>query len=463
LHEAAVTADVIEPLHTASIIRPMRMAPFSGFAADGASAAAAPGARRIAVVTETYPPEINGVAMSIARVVHGLQVRGHAVQLVRPRQRADGDAAGRGAATGARLVLTGGLPIPNYPHLRMGLPCRRALERLWREARPDVVHIATEGPLGWSALRAAARLGVPVSSDFRTNFHAYGRHYRLGWLARPIMACLRAFHNRCAVTMVPTEALRTQLEAAGFERLAVVSRGVDTALFDPARRSAALRAAWGAAEGDLVIACVGRLAAEKNLGALLAAWEAVRARDPRARLVLVGDGPQADALRRACPTAHFAGQRRGEDLAAHYASADLFAFPSLTETFGNVTPEAMASGLPVVAFDSAAAGQLIRSGENGVLVPPPGTSDFVAAVLALAADAPRRAALGHAARETVQAIGWDAVVAGFEAVLASVLVAAPRAGGRADPGLLPGAATAALAAAPAPPAAARVAPDPRAW
>ncbi len=414
LHEAAVTAAVIEPLRAAAMILGMRMAPFSGFAADGAAAV------RIAVVTETFPPEINGVAMSIARVVQGLQARGHAVQLVRPRQRADGD-AGAGAA---RLVLTRGVPIPNYPHLRMGLPCRRALERLWRQARPDVVHIATEGPLGWSALRAAARLGVPVSSDFRTNFHAYGRHYRLGWLARPIMACLRAFHNRCAVTMVPTEALRGQLGAAGFERLAVVSRGVDTALFDPARRSAALRAAWGAAEGDLVIACVGRLAAEKNLGALLAAYEAVRARDPRARLVLVGDGPQADALRRACPQAHFAGQRRGEDLAAHYASADLFAFPSLTETFGNVTPEAMASGLPVVAFDSAAAAQLIRSGHSGVLVPPPHTADFVAAVSALAADAPRRAALGRAAREAVLSIGWDAVVAGFEAVLAGLLAPA---------------------------------------
>ena len=310
--------------------------------------------RRIAIVTETYPPEVNGVAMSIARIVEGLQRRSHELQLVRPRQRStDTEADAETAPRAGRLheVLTAGWPIPRYPNLRMGAPSKRALVHLWSLQRPDVVHIATEGPLGWSALHAARHLKLPVSSDFRTNFHAYGQHYRIGWLAKPILAYLRKFHNRAQCTMVPTDALRAQLAASGFERLAVVSRGVDTRQFDPRHRSAGLRRQWGAGDDDLVLAYVGRLAAEKNLGAVLAAHDALRgSMGDAVKLVFVGDGPMRAELAARCPQAVFAGQRGGEDLAAHFASADLFLFPSLTETFGNVTIEAMASGLPVVAL-----------------------------------------------------------------------------------------------------------------
>ena len=167
--------------------------------------------RRIALVTETYPPEVNGVAMSVARIVDGLHRRQHEIQLVRPRQ--GGSMPQPAASDDERFeeVLTAGWPIPAYPELRMGAPSKRALVRLWSVQRPDVVHIATEGPLGWSALQAALHLKLPVTSDFRTNFHTYGRHYRIGWLARPISAYLRKFHNRAHATMVPTDALRAQL------------------------------------------------------------------------------------------------------------------------------------------------------------------------------------------------------------------------------------------------------------
>jgi glycosyltransferase involved in cell wall biosynthesis len=217
--------------------------------------------------------------------------------------------------------------------------------------------------------------------------------------------------------MGPTEAMRAELAARGFERLTVVSRGVDTQLFCPARRSVALRRAWGAAPGDVVVACVGRLAPEKNLGVVIEAYEAIARVMPRTRLVIVGEGPQRAELQARCPRAHFAGARRGEDLAAHYASADLFLFPSLTETFGNVTTEAMASGLAVVAFDSAAAGQLIRDGHNGALVAGESGADFVRAACAAAGDPQRRAAWGQAARETVRALDWSGIVARFESVL----------------------------------------------
>jgi glycosyltransferase involved in cell wall biosynthesis len=379
---------------------------------------ASPRSRRVAMVTETYPPEVNGVAMSMARLVEGLHERHHDVQLVRPRQQATPD-GGREARFDE--VLTGGCAIPRYPHLRMGLPCKRTLVRLWSARRPDAVHIATEGPLGWSALQAARHLKLPVTTDFRTNFHAYGQHYGIGWLTQPILAYLRTFHNRAGCTMVPTDTLRTDLAARGFERLHVVGRGVDTRLFSPARRDATLRSQWGADDDTLVLAYVGRLAAEKNLDALIAAYEAVRAQRADTQLLLVGDGPMRDALRARCPHALFAGHRSGEDLAAHYASADVFLFPSQTETFGNVTTEAMASGLPVVAFNSAAAGQLIQHGRNGMLAAGADLPAFVRAALPLADDAALCAALGIAARETACRIDWRSVVVRFESIVSQVI------------------------------------------
>jgi glycosyltransferase involved in cell wall biosynthesis len=394
----------------------MDAAPEAGLVVDHFPAASR--SLRVACVTETYPPEVNGVSLTVARMVEGLQARNHDVQLVRPRQEG-ADTPDRGDRF--HEVLLRGMPIPRYPSLRMGMPSKRALVRLWTLQRPDVVHIATEGPLGWSALQAALHLKLPVSSDFRTNFHAYTQHYGIGWLRKPIMAYLRKFHNRTQCTMVPTDALRRELRDAGFERLEVVSRGVDTRQFDPARRSAALRAQWGADDDTLVVCCVGRLAREKNLDLLVEAFRAIERRVPASRLVLVGGGPLEAELRSACPGVVLAGQRRGDDLAAHYASADLFLFPSLTETFGNVTTEALASGLPVVAFDYAAAAQVMDQGVHGLRVPFGDAAAFAEAALALAFDPVARERLGQAARERALQLDWAAIVQRFEAVLVAVV------------------------------------------
>ena len=368
---------------------------------------------RIALVTETYPPEVNGVAMTVARLTQGLLARGHQLQLVRPRQHRQ-DQAG---AHGLDELLVRGLPIPRYPQLKMGLPATGTLLAQWRQRRPDVVHIATEGPLGWSALRAALRLRLPVTSDFRTNFHAYSQHYGIGWLERPIVGYLRSFHNRTQATMVPTPVLQRELVRHGFENVSVVARGVDTRRFNPGWRSQALRAGWGAHENTCVVAHVGRLAPEKNLGLLLQAFEAMRQVRPDSKLLLVGDGPARADLQARCPDALFAGVRSGDDLAAHYASADAFVFPSMTETFGNVTPEAMASGLPVLAFDHAAAGQLMQSGRSGLLVPLGDARGFVAMARELAADPQRALAWGVQARTATLACQWDQVVAQVEGLM----------------------------------------------
>jgi glycosyltransferase involved in cell wall biosynthesis len=379
---------------------------------------------RIALVTETYPPEVNGVAATLSMVVEGLRQRRHDLQLIRPRQTADDPAA---RDDRFHELLTGGLPIPRYSQMRMGVPCTGMLVKAWTRRRPDVVHIATEGPLGWSALRSARRLGLPVTSDFRTNFHAYSRHYGAAWLYRPIMGYLRRFHNDTQCTMVPSEGLRRELAAAGFERLAVVGRGVDTDRFRPELRSDALRSAWGASPQTLVVLCVGRLAQEKNPQTLADAFHAMARVRPDIRLVLVGDGPARVEYERRCPGAVFAGIRTGSDLAAHYASADVFLFPSMTETFGNVVTEAMASGLPVVAYDHAAAGQLLRSGKNGLLAPLNDSESFIAQATVLAAEPALARGAGLRARQTACSQGWDRIVAQVEEVMLDAIHGAVRA------------------------------------
>jgi len=376
---------------------------------------------RIAVVSETYPPEVNGVAVTLSKVVEGLRSANHAVQLIRLRQGGTDAASQDDMYAGYQEVLMRGFPIPNYPDLRMGMPSKSALIRLWQLKRPDVVHIATEGPLGWSALRAAMYLKLPVSTDYRTNFQSYSAHYGVGFLYKPIMAYLKKFHNLAGCTMVPTEALRASLASVGFQRLKVVSRGVDTVAYDPAHRSEALRQQWGLAPQDLAVLSVGRLAKEKNLDLLLRSFEAVQARQPRARLVLVGHGPMLQELQLMCPGAIFTGQLRGHTLAEHYASADLFLMPSLTETFGNVTTEAMASGLPVVAFNYAAAAELIESGVNGRLVAMRDTEDFVFAASEVAAQAVQLKSMAAAARQTALGLDWACIVEKFENELLEVI------------------------------------------
>ncbi len=374
---------------------------------------------RLSVVTETWPPEINGVSLTLSRLVQGLCARNHQVQLIRPRQTRVDEALRH---TGFEEVLMRGMPIPRYPELKLGLPGKRALIQAWTLRRPDLVHIATEGPLGWSALQAARSLRLPVTSDFRTNFQAYSQHYGVGWLRKPIVAYLRKFHNLTRLTMVPTQALRNELVAGGFHNVQVVARGVDTQLFRPDRCSDALRASWGASATSLVLLAVGRLAAEKNLDMVLRAFDAMRAVHPDVKLVIVGDGPLRESLQQRCPAAVFAGMQRQEALAAYYASADLFLFPSVTETFGNVTIEALASGLPVLAFDTAAAADWVRHAANGWLVPMGDEAAYVALAAGLAREPERIRQAGMLARSEVAQLDWQQIAWQVESLFLQTLM-----------------------------------------
>ena len=372
---------------------------------------------KIALVTETFPPEVNGVAMTLGRLTAGLRRHGHEVEVIRPRQMKE--AADAPNPDGEWIVP--GMPIPFYRSLRMGLPVTGKLKRRWRETRPDVVHVATEGPLGVSALRAARVCGLPVTSTYHTNFHQYGSHYGIGIMKSLALGWMRCFHNATHCTLVPTHQAREELAASGFERLQVLSRGVDINLFDPARRSDELRASWGVAADAPVAVYVGRMAAEKNLALAVEAFEAFRSKAPNAHFVLVGDGPERAPVAQRHPEYHYAGMRRGEDLAAHYASADVFLFPSVTETFGNVVTEALASGLVVLGYDYAATREHVRDGANGFKVPMNDAEAFkrrAAELVEHRGDWPR---IRAAARDTAQHLTWDAIVDQFAGYLGSAM------------------------------------------
>lgn len=349
--------------------------------------------------------------MTLSHLVEGLAHRSHQVTVIRPRQ---GESDHERIDGLYQEILTTGFPIPGYTMLRLGLPARKRLIHKWQQERPDIVHIATEGPLGYSALLAANKLGIPVSSSFHTNFHSYSRHYGFAFLTRPALAYLRHFHNRTLATLSPTAELNAELARDGFRDLRLMSRGVNTRVFSPTHRSDALRTQYGAGPDDLLVVHVSRLAAEKNYPLLFEAFAAVRKAQPSAKFVVVSDGPLRKKLQRRHPEAHFTGFLSREELARHYASADLFLYASLTETFGNVVTEAMASGLPVVAFNYAAAARYIRHSENGWIVPLGDRTAFIQASVEAAVQRPLRLTIGTAARVTAETISWDKVIDGLE-------------------------------------------------
>ena len=369
---------------------------------------------RIAVVTETWPPEVNGVAVTLAKLVQSLSHRNHDVQLIRPRQAKLDEGI---SDSNLEEVLMRGMPIPRYPELKLGLPSKKTLIKAWTLRRPDVVHIATEGPLGWSALQAAKVLKLPVTSDFRTNFQSYSKHYGIGWLRKPIVAYLRKFHNATACTMVPTRELKKTLGENGFINLKVVSRGVDTHLFNLGKRNQKLRATWGANDQTKVLISVGRMAPEKNLEQVLKVFDSLRFMGTQVKLVMVGDGPLKEQFKQRYPEIIFPGMLSQIDLANYYASSDLFVFPSLTETFGNVTLEALASGIPVLAFDCAAARDWVQTEVNGWLIPENKPDEFALKAVEIFKSETLLEAVTFSTRKQIVHLDWDQIAEQVESVL----------------------------------------------
>jgi len=362
---------------------------------------------KIDIVTDTFLPDVNGVAMTLGRLSEGLRQRGHRVHVIRTGEGKCGD------------TIVASVPMQGYKEARDGLPGPFKLRKRWIRKRPDAIYVATESPLGKSAVKAAKALGIPVATGFHTNFHEYMERYSLGSLRPMAMAYLKRFHDRADCTLAPSPELVERLKEEGFKEVYLLGRGVDTTLFDPAKRSESLRGSWGATPGAPVAIVVGRVAAEKNLDLAVRSFEAMKETVPDLQCVIIGDGPVREKFAAKHPWIHFAGVRTGEDLAKHYASADILLFPSETETFGNVVLEGMASGLATVSYDYAAAARFVKHGENGLKAEKGDAEGFIAQAKAALA-----IRTGHGmritARELAETQGWGAVVVEFENRLKSI-------------------------------------------
>jgi glycosyltransferase involved in cell wall biosynthesis len=372
---------------------------------------------RLTFVSETYPPEINGVALTVKSLAQQCQALGHRVSVVRPKR--DGIELPERTTIVDVCVRAG--KLPKYPELRFGFPNYRLLQQHYLQFKPDAVYIATEGPLGWSASIAAKRLGIPVISGFHTRFDTYMGHYGLSWLKGLAFRYLRAFHRRSKLTIVPTDELRSELIEKGLHNVLHIPRGVDTARFDPIKRSSELRRTWGADDSTPVVIHVGRLAPEKNLSLLLSSFRRCKQSSAAARLVMVGDGPLRERLERENPDVIFTGTLTGEALSQAYASADVFALSSLSETFGNVTLEAMASGLAIVAFDYGAARAHVIHGVHGSTVPFKLENAFANALSFEIARWGMGARVGVAAREAAMRLNPQALAQEFLLHLATII------------------------------------------
>ncbi|WP_447527465.1 glycosyltransferase family 4 protein [Vreelandella sp. TE19] len=367
---------------------------------------------RLCIVSETWAPDINGVAHTLSRLAHELKRQGVHIDIVRPKPRAGGHIT----AFGEELQVHR-LPLPGYAEVQVGLASPGKLARFWQKHPPDVIYLATQGPLGLAARRAARRLGVVCVAGWHTNFDHYCHDYGMSWLSAATLRYLRHFHNGCALTLVPTHAQASTLRSQGIRGVNVLSRGIDAEHFSPAHRDHTLRAQWGVNEHQGVALYAGRLAAEKNLTLLVETFQAMHEVRPDMAQVIVGDGPAREQLQKALPQAHFTGFLDQPALARHYASADIFVFPSLSETWGNVITEAMASGLAVVAFNHAASAELIRSGDNGVSIAPDDPAGFHHAAAELCQHPADYARLGRTARLGVLEHSWTGIATQFKRYL----------------------------------------------
>jgi len=378
---------------------------------------------RVAYFSDSLPPVADGVTRALGRLVETLSSENVDFRLF-AAQRPDTSLSWR-----ERVHRVPAIPVPLYPAYRIGLPILRGVEAALKEFKPDLVHVVSPTPLGLFGVERARRLGIPVVGSFHSDWVAYLRFYGLGRLERQAWRYTRWFYNRCAATFAPSVSMAARLRDNGVERVAVWERGVDPHHFSPALRSEALRERAGAESRPLLL-YVGRLARQKNLWDLADAVALLRQRlGPDAfRVAVVGAGPEERELRARMPHAHFAGFQQNGALARWYASADLFVFPSTTETFGNVVLEAFASGVPAIGANACGTRDLVEHGVNGLLAQPNDPSDLARQIQSLLEDPTRLSRMGDAAELTALRYRWPDVnrrlIASYRRLLEGVALAA---------------------------------------
>jgi phosphatidylinositol alpha 1,6-mannosyltransferase len=360
---------------------------------------------RIAFVTETFLPRVNGITHTLTHLLGHLSQRGHTSLMIAPA-----GAPARFADT--PIVPVRGMHFPWYPEWQ-AIPPSPMVAQTLRAFEPDLVHVVNPISLGLSGLRAGRALRRPVVASYHTDVPGFLSRWNYRWLAGPVRAWLRWLHNQADVNWCPSETTRAELSRQGFERMQVWSRGVDTARFSPAHRDPAWRARLSDGHPDaLLLLYVGRVSHEKRVAWLLDALRAARQVNPAARLVIAGDGParaQLHAQAAGLPV-HFAGYLHGHDLACAYAACDMFVFPSANETFGNVALEAMASGLPVIAARAGGILDFVHHGTEGLLFNSDDAAQFAQHATTLAADAAMRTQLAAAGRAVALGRSWSGVL-----------------------------------------------------
>lgn len=389
---AEVGADAFRPSTAAA----------ASVAVNGASGLVDASALRLAVFCDTWTPQVNGVSRTLERLRDAVTSRGGEVHVF-----TGNDPRARSAAGVSRSAS---VPFWAYPQLQLAWPDRGRVARTLHAFQPTLIHVATEFGVGLAGRSVARATGIPMVTSYHTSFASYAEYYQLGFLTRPGWRYLRWFHRAGMRTYCPTRAIVREVESQGFANCAVWSRGVDVQRFSPRHRDGALRETLGVRDDVLVVGYVGRLAAEKGLGTALSAMAiAAEARPGRVAFMVVGDGPYEAEMRARTPApCWLPGALHGGSLSTAYASADVFLFPSTTDTFGNVLLEAMASGLPVIGADVGPTRELV-GGTRGWLVPPDNAEALAAAIISCVDDPAARQQRADRAREFAEFSTWDRV------------------------------------------------------
>jgi glycosyltransferase involved in cell wall biosynthesis len=360
---------------------------------------------RIAIFTEVYWPMVSGVGVTLDRLTRALQARGHKVRVYSATYPLP-----PGTPDRPEVHRSPGIPLFAYPDLQWAFPRQREIVADLAAFRPDVVHLATEFAVGLAGLKAARQLGIPMVASAHTDYQKYAGRYGLGFVLQLAWIYMRWFYDHAERVLVPSRVYERYLHSRGVHHTALWTRGVDPEEFHPRFRSEGYRARFGVGRDDLLVTYIGRLAREKDLERLIRAWVALRGHRANAQLVLVGQGPLAEDIRtRALPGVHVAGLLSGRELSEAYASADLFVFPSPTETFGNSLLEAMGSGLPALAVRTGGVLDYAIHDENAWLAPALDTSALTEALRRLMGDPGLRARLARGALATAAARSWEPI------------------------------------------------------
>ena len=363
---------------------------------------------RIAVFSDTYFPQVSVI---LGKMKDYMKQNDIEYLYFVP-----GDAAEPGVFT------FGGAKFPLYPELLITMPGYHKIEKILNEFRPDMVHLATEFSLGWQGMKYALRHDLPLTSTYHTNFVQYLRYYGMPFLERPGWRYLRWFHNRCLVNFSPSVSTLRLLEEHGIPNLRHCPHGIDSELFNPLYRSEELRSRYVSGSEGIILLYVGRIAPEKDLEVLMEAAGLLNRRGLEYKLLMVGDGPSRHKLEELnIENILFLGYQRGQELYDLYASADIFVFPSVTETFGNVVLEAMASGLPVVAALAGGVEDNLLPGQNGLAFKPGDAFDMAGQIELLMTRAEMRRTLARGALEHARSRSWDEILADFYHVLGGLL------------------------------------------